>query len=118
MFVKEQIKVPTYDGFSAKNNYDAIQIDFSINYMMSLKPVYKIIEIRPSSNAYISGLRVGDILISINGKPTYEYKLPEINEILHGKTGKSIRLKIERRGVSKSFRFKLDDAFKKSEPSN
>jgi C-terminal processing protease CtpA/Prc len=85
---------------------------------MKLKPAYKIVELRKSSNAYISGLRIGDILININGKQAYDFKLPEINRMLHGKTGKPIRLRIERDGQNMLFRFKLDDAFKKNEPSN
>jgi len=112
MFIKEEIRMPFYDNYSNNNN-NSVQINFSINYIMKLKPAYKIVELRKSSNAYLSGLRVGDILININGKHAYDYKLPEINRIFHGKTGKQIRLRVERDGKSMSFRFKLDDAFKK-----
>jgi hypothetical protein len=118
MFVKEEIKVPVFNYFNSKTSRDAVQINFSINYNMSLKPRYKIVEVRPSSNAYKSGLIVGDILININGKQAYDFKFEEINEILHGKTGKGIRLNIERKGEVMLFKFKLDDAFKKNEPSN
>ena len=122
MFVKEEINVPFSNGYSDESegfqNNKAVRIDLSIKYIMSLKPAYKIVEIRKSSNAYASGLRVGDILININSKPSYGYGLSEIYEILHGKTGKSIWLKIERDGKSMIFKFKLDDAFKKNEPSN
>ncbi len=118
MFVKEQIRIPSSNNNGTKNKDNAIHIDYSINYILALKPTYKIVEVRKSSNAYISGLREGDILISINGKPAYNFKLPHINKFFHGKTGKTIRLKIERNGESMLFRFKLDDAFKKNEPSN
>ena len=56
---------------------------------MVLKPIYKIVELRESSNAFAAGLREEDIIIRINGKEVYDYKLPEINRIFHGKTGKS-----------------------------
>ena len=118
MFVKEEIRMPSYDSFRDDNNKSSVQINFTINYIMKLKPAYKIVELRQSSNAYLSGLRVGDVLININGKQAYDYKLPEINRIFHGKTGKPIRLRIERNGVNMLFKFKLDDAFKKNEPSN
>ena len=118
MFVKERIKVPSTDLYNTKNDNNSVQIDFSINYMRSLKPMYRIVEIRKSSNAYSSGLRKGDVLISVNGKPSYNSKLSEINEIFHGKTGRSVRLAIERKGVSMVFKFKLDNAFKTEEPSN
>ncbi|WP_296380724.1 aspartyl protease family protein [Winogradskyella sp.] len=118
-FVKEQIRVPNKGNYNRNNNNSqAVQIDFSINYIMSLQPAYKIVEIRPSSNAYAVGLKKGDVLININGKPVHDYELAGINKILHGKTGKSIRLKIERKGVELFFKFKLDDAFKINEPSN
>lgn len=116
MFVRERIRIPSNDSFN-KNNLSAVQIDFSINHRMVLKPIYKIVELRPSSNAYASGLRVGDIVISVNNKEVYDYKLPEINKIFHGKTGKNVRLKIQRNGEIITFKFKLDNAFKKNEPS-
>lgn len=118
MFVKEEIEVPGLGANINKESRDAVQINLSINYIMSLKPTYKIVEVRPSSNAYSIGLRVDDILIDIQGKSAYNFKLAEINEILHGKIGKSIRLKIERQGEIMVFKFKLDDIFQKNKPSN
>ncbi len=117
MFVKERIKLPSTGNYNKKNSHNAVQIDFSLDYRMSLKPAYKIVEIRMSSNAYKVGLRVGDILIAINSKPAYNYELSEINDIFHGETGKTIRLRIERNGIDMPFKFKLDDAFKKIESS-
>ena len=97
---------------------NSVKIDLSFSHRMLLKPMYRVVELRKSSNAYASGLRVGDILLSINGKEVYNLKLNEINEILHGKTGRPIKLKVERNGEVKTFRFKLDNAFKKNEPSD
>tara|TARA_R100001369_G_scaffold31211_6_gene55473 strand:+ start:58418 stop:58564 length:147 start_codon:yes stop_codon:yes gene_type:complete len=45
---------------------------------MSLKPVYKIVEIRPFSNAFKVSQQIGGVLININGKPAYNYKLSNI----------------------------------------
>ncbi len=120
MFVKQEIRVPTQSNSSSANNStkNAVQIGYYINHITLMKPAYKIVELRPSSNAYTEGLRVGDIVISINGKPAYDYKLPEINKFFHGKTGKTIRIRVERQGETISFKFKLDDAFKTNEPSN
>ncbi len=117
MFVKERIRVPSGDKLNPNNN-NAIQIDFSINHRMVLKPIYEIVELRKSSNAYAAGIRVGDILISVNNKEAYDLKLPEINEIFHGKTGKNVKLKVGRNGETITYKFKLDNAFKKNEPSN
>ena len=104
--------MPSYDNFGDNRNDNSVQINFTINYIMKLKPAYKIVELRESSNAYQSGLRVGDVLININGKQAYDFKLSEINRIFHGKTGKPIRLRIERNGQNMLFKFRLDDAFK------
>jgi membrane-associated protease RseP (regulator of RpoE activity) len=118
MFVNERIKLPSSDGYTKSHNPNAVKIDISISHRMLLKPMYKVVELRKSSNAYAAGLRVGDILLAINGREVYNLKLNQINEILHGDTGRSVRLKIERYGKVKIFRFKLDNAFKKNEPSN
>lgn len=123
-YVKERIRLPSstsnsYSSSTSKDNSrQAVRIDFSINYALKLKPTYKIVEIRKKSNAYISGLRRGDIIISVNGKPAYDFKLPEINRFFHGRTGSSLRLKVERKGEEMIFKFKLDDAFKINKPSN
>ncbi|MDY2586982.1 retropepsin-like aspartic protease [Winogradskyella aquimaris] len=118
MFVNERIKLPSSDGYTKSHNPNAVKIDLSISHRMLLKPMYKVVELRKSSNAFAAGLRVGDILLAINGREVYNLKLNQINEILHGDTGRSVRLKIERYGKVKIFRFKLDNAFKKNEPSN
>ena len=118
MFIREQFRIPTAGKMGSKTQHSAVQINFSIDYRTVLKPIYKIVELRESSNAYVAGLRVDDVLIGINGKKAYNYKLPELNEVFHGKTGKTIRLKVERHGLTMTFKFKLDNAFKKNEPSN
>lgn len=118
VFINEKIKMLNSDGYRNSNNINSVKIDLSFNYRTLLKPMYSVVELRKSSNAYASGLRVGDIILSVNGKEVYDLKLNEINEVLHGKTGRPIKLKIERYGKVKTFRFKLDNAFKKNEPSN
>ncbi|WP_178987560.1 retropepsin-like aspartic protease [Winogradskyella schleiferi] len=117
MFVKEEIKTKSPNTGYTDGDI-SVQISRSINFRMSLKPVYRIVEIRMSSNAYVSGLRKGDVLITINGKPAYNYKLFEINTILYDKTGKKIRMTIEREGEEKTFKFSLDNVFEKNKPSN
>ena len=118
MFVKERINVPLPGTHRNNKTLATVKIDLSIRHRMILKPLYQIVELRESSNAYASGLRIGDILIEVNTKKAYDLKLSEINEIFHGKTGKTVRLRIERQGNSMYFKFKLDNAFKKKEPSN
>lgn len=116
MFVREEISLPSLN-YNEKNR--SLRINRVINYITTIRPAYEIVEIRESSNAYAVGLRKGDVLIRVNNKYAYEYKLPEINDLFHGKTGKSIRLLIERQGAEMLFKFRLDNAFKKNEsPTN
>jgi hypothetical protein len=118
MFVKEEIKLPVIGYFDSNESRNAVQIKLAINYTMVLKSTYCIVEVRPFSNAYEAGLRIGDVLIEINGKIAYNLKLDAINKVLHGKTGTRVVLKISRDGKLMPFKFKLDDVFKKNELSN
>lgn len=73
----------------------------------TLQPQYKVVEIRPESPAQQAGLLPGDIVLSINGKPTYRLSLSKINAILRSEEGKRIRLKIKRNNSEKVIVFEL-----------
>lgn len=73
----------------------------------TLEPEYGIVEIRPDSPADKAGLQVGDLLIEINGKKAYRFKLSEINNILSSKEGKRIRFRIKRNGMEQVITFEL-----------
>ena len=81
-------------------------------YKLILKPSFTIVELRKESPAEIAGLLIGDIVLSINGKSTYNYKLQQIMRIFYDKVGKRIKLKVERNGKILTFDFKLEDVFK------
>ncbi|NRB59997.1 MAG: aspartyl protease family protein [Winogradskyella sp.] len=115
-FIREKVKVPSKDNFS-QSDMNAVRINMSIDYRVVLKPIYEVVELRETSNAYASGLRIGDIIIAVNGHEVYEYKLPEVNSFFHGNPGKVVRLKIERYGKTMTIKFKLDDVFKITKPS-
>lgn len=111
--VKQKIKKINSGAYGSRNNQNAKSIDLSINYVYSLKPAFQIVEIREISNAYKVGLRKGDVLISINGKPSYSLDLNKINAYLYNKEGKVVTLKIERNQKEIKYQFKLDNVFKK-----
>ena len=102
----------------SSQNDTATNLDAVVNYTISLKPAYEIVELRESSNAKAAGLMIGDIITSVNGKAAYLFSLQDINEIFHDREGKRVSLKIERNGKEKLFRFALDNVFKKKSPQS
>ncbi|WP_236027485.1 PDZ domain-containing protein [Gelidibacter pelagius] len=76
-------------------------------YKYTLKPAFRIVELRLDSPAERAGLMFGDIILKINNKEVHNLKLQEVNTFFRAQDGKLIRLKIERDGVIMSFQFKL-----------
>ncbi|WP_339893816.1 aspartyl protease family protein [uncultured Algibacter sp.] len=80
-------------------------------YQISLKPAYAIVELRKDSPAEQAGLKIGDILISINGKQTYQLRLNQIIQMFYDDDGKKIRMRVDRGGDALIFNFKLKKLF-------
>ena len=78
-------------------------------YKFNLKPIYSIANVRKNSPASASGLRKGDIIISINGNSTYKYSLQEINTIMKSENEIWIVMEIERESKILNFKFQLQD---------
>lgn len=76
--------------------------------IFSLEPSYEVAEIRPDSPAEIAGLKVGDEIVELNGRPVYRYNLNKITEILSSREGRKIKLAILRRGVPFEIEFRLE----------
>lgn len=74
---------------------------------VALKPVYEIGYVRANSTADRSGLRAGDVLVSIDGKECYDYSLEEINALLWSENEIWVALKILREGKEMDFKFQL-----------
>lgn len=82
-------------------------INLITSYSYNFKPSYRIKSVVKDSPGDVAGIKKGDIILRLNNKPAYEYKLREINEKFQEKDGKKIRLIIERNGKRLKFQFKL-----------
>lgn len=111
-FVKERNFSST--NTNAKSLYKANETNKKdgIKYKLALKPAYKITELRKKSPAYNAGLKVGDVLLSINNKQAHIYSLQQITSMFYGKEGKRIKLKVNRGGAVFLSSFVLENVFK------
>jgi len=87
---------------------------FNINhsYKYTFKPSYIIHRVNKDSPAFEVGILPGDILIKIDGKFSYNYKLEEIVEKFYQKENTTIRVVVERNGQDYLFQFKLKSRLK------
>jgi hypothetical protein len=76
-------------------------------YKISLKPAYKVVELRPDSPAEEAGLKIGDIVISVNGKQTYQLSLQNVMHLFYAEHDKKMKIKVDRNGKLFVFNFKL-----------
>lgn len=100
---KKGVVIP--NNYNEENNSMFSKVLYT--YAISYKPSYKISVIRKDSPALYAGLKEGDIILEINGKPAYEKKMQEIIYTFSRKEGKKIKIKIDRNGKIMNFEFEL-----------
>lgn len=109
-WVQETVKletVPLSGAITFDSSGKNITNDFK--YKFQLKPIYEIANIRKKSPAAICGLRVGDIIVSINKSAAYHYSLQRLNEMFKSEEDKWIYLEVERNSQILKFAFQLHD---------
>ena len=84
-------------------------INWGSSYKLTLKPAYAIVELREDSPAFNAGLKIGDIILSINGKSTYEFTLQDLMQKFYDKEGSRIKLNVERNGTNFTVNFRLEN---------
>jgi len=105
--IKELGEKKYIDNYGRENR-DNIIVDFSQTFHYSLKPSYTIVELREGSPAERAGLEIGDVILSINNKGTHKMTLQEATLYFCEEDKKLIKLEVERKGIIKTFTFRLE----------
>ena len=87
---------------------EATTIELVYKYVYAFKKSFQIIQIRKGSPAYKAGLLKNDIILQLNGRPAYDYKLGDVIHIFSTKPGKRINLLIDRGGKVLRYSFRLE----------
>jgi hypothetical protein len=103
--VKDAVKVG--DNSQSRNN----NIILDPHYELSLQPAYAIVELREGSPAEQAGLKIGDIVLAIDGMQTHQYTLQQIIHKFYDYHGKKIKMKIDRNGTVLNYNFQLQRPF-------
>ncbi|WP_445955888.1 aspartyl protease family protein [Yeosuana sp.] len=109
--VKEEVKgiSNTKNSIVSEDQQNEIIIVVGTRYKMALKPAYSIVELREASPAQRAGLQIGDVILTINNKQTYQYSLQQLMHNFYEDAGKKIRIKIDRDGQILNFEFILEN---------
>ncbi len=100
--------VETENIKSVKEDGDSNVINFQIVSKYSFEPVYSIRKVRYKSVAAKAGLKSGDILSKIKGKPAYRYTYKEIIGFFYDDFGTTIDMVVYRGGEEIEVSFKLE----------
>ena len=113
ILVKERENNMTTFGFSnATASEDRNTVVLNYRYKYNFKSTYKIFKLREDSPAHRAGLMVGDVIIKINGKYTFDIPFEEIVEKFYQKEGTKVSVLVERMGQNYSYSFKLENILK------
>ncbi|MFD1294278.1 PDZ domain-containing protein [Lutibacter holmesii] len=110
--VKEKAKPNTLNTYSNNPNASNVTVTLDTSFKYTFKPTYKIQKLRPNSPAALAGIRVGDVLIKINGKYTFDLKLEEIVQYFYEKENTKVTVVVERFGKDYEYSFRLKDMLK------
>jgi len=106
-WVQETVSLETVPFAGKESDAKANTIYSNFKYKFVLKPMYTIVNVRKNSPAEISGLQKGDIIVSINQKPAYEFTLEKIYSLLKSDEENWIYFEVERNNQILKFKFQL-----------
>ncbi|MFQ5454162.1 MAG: S41 family peptidase [Candidatus Zixiibacteriota bacterium] len=97
----------SYDALmeSTHGKYEGLgmQIDARNNHIIIIAPI-------EGTPAYRKGLRAGDVIWEIDGKPTEEMTSSQASKLMRGKAGTSVTLSIKRAGINDMIEFEIERA--------
>lgn len=93
------------------DNFTRNSVSITTEVHFSLVPKYVVVDVREGSPAALAGIQKGDEVISINGKPCYEYKLHQLIELFSSEEGKRITMEYRRDGAINKTKFYLKSVF-------
>ena len=82
-------------------------INFTSTYKFEIVPELVISDIRPGSPADEAGLKIGDVVLSINNQNLVSLTLQKAIDQFYGTDGRRIKMTIERQGVILKYQFNL-----------
>jgi len=91
------------------SNSESTTVELVYKYVYAFKQSFEIVHLRKDSPAYKAGLQIKDVILQINGKPAYDYKLEEIIHVLSTKPNKRMKLIIDRKGEVLTYSFRLEN---------
>lgn len=107
MLVRDK-KSTVDSGYGTQSESKPI-VQILYEFVYDFKPLYKISSIRKDSPAEKTGLQPEDVILEINGKGAYQYKLEEIIHMFSTDEGKWIKLLIDRNGKKMLYSFRLEN---------
>ncbi|HET9487713.1 MAG TPA: aspartyl protease family protein [Chryseosolibacter sp.] len=106
-FPDEEIYLKKNSAFKKKFHYNLSGL--TVKAKGSRLNVFEVTEVRKESVSDLGGVRIGDLILSINGINTSGLDLNSINGFFNAKPGKKITLVLDRKGEKLKIEFELAD---------
>lgn len=108
---KQAVVNASKDNQNESLTRNSISVTTEVHF--TLVPKYVVVDVREDSPAALAGIQKNDEVISINGKPCYQYKLYELIDLFSSEEGKRITMEVKRNGYLNKVKFYLKGVFKK-----